>query len=322
MSFASPLLLSSLLLLPLGIGAYIWAQRRRVRYAARFTNLDLLANVVEASPGWRRHLPPALAIAALAAIGLALARPQVTMAVAREEAGVVLAMDTSGSMTAADVEPTRIDAARSAAASFLDGLPEHFRVGLVSFAESADVLVSPTDDREVVYDAVDSLEANGGTALGDAILRSVELAPEPAASAGEQSDEPLFSVLLLSDGANSTGIEPERALELAADAGVAVHTVALGTDAGSVEVTDDFGTTRTVQVPPDRDTLRRIAEQTGGRYFEALTDADLEAVYEEIGSQVAFEDEKREITAAFAGAAGALLLAGAGLSLLWFGRLP
>jgi Ca-activated chloride channel homolog len=232
-------------------------------------------------------------------------------------------MDVSGSMLATDVEPTRLDAAKAAAGTFLDELPERFRVGLVSFSSSATVLASPTEDTDAVRAAVGSLRAEGGTALGEAILRAVELAPEPAGEgAASDGEQPLFSVLLLSDGANSTGIEPLDAVEQAREAGVAVYAVALGTDEGTVQVADDFGATRTVEVPPDRDTLRQVAEQTGGRYFEALTDAELQAVYEQIGSQVALEEEEREVTAAFAGAGAVLLLVGAAFSALWFGRIP
>ena len=321
MSFATPALLWALLLIPLILGAYLLAQRRRIKYAARFTNLDLLTNVVDASPGRRRHLPPALAIAALAALLLAMARPQTVVAVPREEASVVLAMDSSISMTATDVAPTRLDAAKSSASDFLDGLPDRFRVGLVSFASSASVLQEPTDDRDAVRSSLDSLQSDLGTALGDAILRSVELAPKESANS-TTGDEPTFSVLLLSDGANSTGSDPLDAIEVAKEAGVAIYTIALGTDSGTVELTDDSGNSQTFAVPPDPDTLRQVAEETGGRFFEAPTEADLQAVYDELGSQVAFEKKERELTAAFAGGGAALLLLGGTLSVLWFGRIP
>jgi Ca-activated chloride channel homolog len=319
MSFAAPGFLWSLLLVPVAVALYLVMQRRRVRYAARFTNLDLLSNVVDASPGKRRHFPALFAIAAVAALLLALARPQMTIAVPQDEASVVLALDTSGSMMATDVDPSRLEAAQSAATTFLDGLPRRIRVGVVSFESGANVLVTPTGDRDSVRSAIDGLEAEGGTALGEAILRSVELAPERARTA---DGEPLFSVLLLSDGENSIGIDPEAATDVARDAGVAIYTVALGTDQGVVEVPDDFGTLHRVEVPPDRRTLQQIAERTGGRYFEAFSDAELTDIYEEIGSQVAYHEDEREVTAAFAGVGAVLLLLGSGLSLLWFGRIP
>jgi Ca-activated chloride channel homolog len=322
MSFATPVLLWGLLIVPVGLLVYWFVQRRRNKYAARFTNLDLLANVVDASPGRRRHIPALLALASLAALVVAMARPQAVVAVPRDDATVVLTMDSSASMTATDVEPTRLDAAKSAATSFLDKLPERFRVGLVSFSSSVQVLEEPTDDRDAVRSSLDSIEGDVGTALGDAIVTSVELAPDPEEAEKLSGGKPLFAVLLLSDGANSTGSEPLNILDEAKATGVPVYTIALGTDEGTVDITNDVGETQTYDVPPDRETLRRVAQETGGRYFEAPTEADLQAVYEEIGSQVSWEDEERELTAAFAGAGAVFLLLGAGLSALWFGRIP
>jgi Ca-activated chloride channel family protein len=324
MTFAWPLALLGLALVPLALVGYLLVQRRRMRYAARFTNLDLLANVVAESPGRRRHLPPALALLALTALVVGLARPEVTMAVPREEATVVLAMDSSGSMTATDVDPDRMTAAREAASEFVDDLPEDFRVGVVAFSDQADVVAPPTRERSEVFDALGSLRARNGTALGDAIARSVELGrgsiDEDAAS--EDEDAPLV-VLVLSDGANTTGdYDPLEAAALAADAGVPVYTVALGTETGVFQGPDGFGGTRTIRVPPDPETLAAVAETTGGRFFEAPDGDELQAVYDEIGSQVGTTDEQREMSHLFAGAGGLLLLAGAALSALWFNRIP
>jgi Ca-activated chloride channel homolog len=320
MSFASPFILWGLLLIPVVLAGYWLVQRRRIKYAARFTNLNLLANVVDASPGRRRHVPAVLAIAALAALVVAMARPQAVVAVPREEATVVLTMDGSASMTATDVAPTRLDAAKSAASTFLDGLPERFRVGLVSFSNATRVLEEPTDDREAVRTSLEAIQGEVGTAIGDAIRDSISLAPRD--ENGERSGETLFAVLLLSDGKNSAGVEPRFVLDEAKEAGVPIYTIALGTDAGTVEIPNAYGELQTYPVPPDPETLRQIAEETGGRFFEAPTEADLEAVYEEIGSQVSYEDEERELTAAFAAAGAVFLLIGASLSALWFGRIP
>jgi Ca-activated chloride channel family protein len=321
MSFATPLVLCGLLLVPVALIAYWLVQRRRIKYAARFTNLDLLANVVDASPGRRRHIPAAFALAALAALIVAMARPQAVVAVPRDDATVLLTMDSSASMTATDVPPTRLDAAKSASSSFLDQLPERFRVGLVSFSSTVSVLEEPTYDRGTVRASLDAIEGDVGTALGDAIVESVALAPDPDEQGGS-GGRPLFAILLLSDGASTTGREPTDVVDQAREAGVPIYTIAFGTPNGTVEVTNDFGVTQTLRVPPDPDTLRQIAEETGGRFFEAPTEADLEAVYREIGSQVSYEDEERELTAAFAAAGAAFLLVGAGLSALWFGRIP
>jgi Ca-activated chloride channel homolog len=321
-SFASPFLLWGLLLIPVALLAYVFLQRRRIKYAARFTNLDLLANVVDASPGRRRHVPATFAVLALAALVVAMARPQAVVAVPRDDATVLLTIDTSASMTATDVPPTRLEAAKSASSSFLDLLPDRFRVGLVSFSSIVSVLEEPSDDREGVRSALDRLEGDVGTALGDAIVESVALAPDPEEQEDLSGGKPLFAILLLSDGANSVGREPLDVIDEAKEVGVPIHTIAFGTPQGTVEITNDFGVTETFRVPPDPTTLRQVAEETGGRFFEAPTEADLEAVYEEIGSQVSYEDEERELTAAFAAAGAVFLLLGAGLSALWFGRIP
>lgn len=322
MSFATPALLWGLLLIPVVLVAYLVIQRRRSKYAARFTNLDLLTNVVDASPGRRRHLPPALAIIALAALLLAMARPQKVVAVPREDATVVLTMDSSASMKATDVAPSRLDAAKSAASTFLDQLPDRFRVGLVSFSSAVRVLEEPTDDRDEVRSSLESIQGDIGTALGDAIEASVALSSNPGATEDTVGNKPLFAVLLLSDGANTTGSEPLAVVDEAKKAGVPIYTIALGTPSGTVDVTDDYGQTQTVNVPPDPTTLKQIAEETGGRFFEAPTETDLEAIYKEIGSQVSWEDDERELTAAFAGAGAVFLLLSGALSALWFGRIP
>ena len=324
MTFAAPIFLLALALVPLALLGYVLLQRRRPRYALRFTNLDLLASVAAETPGRRRHLPPALFLLALAALAVALARPQLTVDVAREQASVVLAIDTSGSMDATDVDPTRLHAAREAAATFLDEVPDDLSVGLVAFSTRPAVLAVPTPDHEEIRGALEDLHAEGGTAIGDAIVQAVELAPE---SEGEESrdadDGPPLVVLLLSDGAPSRNtLDPEEAARTAADAGVPVYTVALGTDEGEVEQRDGFGNTVTIPVPPDRDTLREIAETTGGEFFDAPSEEAVRSVYERLGSQLGFEQEQREVTSAFAGAGLVLVLLAGALSALWFNRLP
>jgi Ca-activated chloride channel family protein len=317
-------MLFSLVLIPLLLVAYLLVQRRRVKYAMRFTNLDLLANVVDRSPGWRRHLPPAFALAALAALLVGLARPETTIAVPRDEASVVLAIDVSGSMMATDVPPTRLDAAKDAASGFVEGLPERFGVGLVSFSTGATALAEPTDERSEILEQIEGLDAHTGTAIGDAIAAAIDLAPrddDGSIPTGEDG-KPLVSILLLSDGASTQGISTDDAIGLAQDAGIAVNTIALGTDSGTVTLPNELGELQTLSVAPDRETLQEIAEETGGTYFDAPTEDDLNAVYEAVGSQVAWEEEKQEVTVAFAGAGAVLLLLASGLSALWFGRLP
>jgi Ca-activated chloride channel homolog len=324
MSFAWPAALLSLALIPILVVAYMLIQRRRVKYAMRFTNLDLLANVVDRSPGWRRHLPPLFALAALASLLVALARPETTIALPRDEASVVLAIDVSGSMMATDVPPTRLDAAKQAASTFVEALPDRFGVGLVSFSTGATSLAKPTDDRAQILELIDGLQAHTGTAIGDAIASAIDLAPKGSDGkvATGKDGKPLVSILLLSDGASTQGISVDDAIGLAKSAGIAVNTIALGTDAGTVTVPNELGELQTVSVAPDRATLERIADETGGRYFDAPTAGDLQSVYDTVGSQVAWDSKTREVTVAFAGAGAVLLLLASGFSALWFGRLP
>ena len=343
MSVQWPTMLWALLLVPLALFGYYLAQRRRVRYAVRFTNLDLLANVVSRSPGWRRHLPALFYLLALSTLLVSLARPQSVVLVPKEQATVVLVMDVSGSMNATDVEPTRLLAAQQAASSFLDNMPAKFKVGLVSFSASAQTLTRPTTDRSSVRDAIGSLRAEGGTAMGDAIERGLEAkrppAPPPAdrprdkapattsppttAAPESSGKEPPVVMLLLSDGANTVGkTQPLEAAEHAKQMNVPVFTIALGTEEGVVEVPDESGQPRRIPVPPDKATLRRVAEVTGGKFFTAPSNRDLKAVYRDLGSRIGFVKERQEVTVVFAAAALLFVVAGGALSLLWFNRFP
>lgn len=335
MSFEWPVLLWGLLLVPLLLVFYVIVQRHRMRYAVRFTNLNLLANLVPRFPGWKRHLPPALFLLALSALILGFARPQATVEVPREEATVVMAMDTSGSMEATDVSPDRLSAAREAAESFLGRMPEELRVGLVSFSSQAQALSLPTDEHAQVSEALDSLRAGGGTAMGDGLARATEIGrnseeeepdqetTQPAAQ-GEEQDEAAseavpLAVILLSDGSNTTGnSDPLQVADEARELGIPVFTVALGTPDGIVQAP----TGEQVRVPPDEETLRQIADTTGGSFFASASEADLVRVYEDLGSQIGFVEEEQEVTVAFVGATLALLLAGGTLSMVWFQRLP
>jgi Ca-activated chloride channel family protein len=240
-------------------------------------------------------------------------------------------------MRAADVDPTRLAAAQKSAGSFIDRLPVKFKVALVTFADDAQVLAQPSTDRPSVQSALDSLTADGATAMGDAIVDALELArppdsdrlvvpgrpsPAPSPTPNPDSERP-SAVLLLSDGFNTAGsIEPMEAAEQAAELSIPVFTIALGTPDGVVELEDQFGNPRLVRVPPDYETLESIAETTGAEYFEAPTESDLDRVYSELGSRIGFVEEDEEITYAFAAAAAALAIAAGGLALIWNGRLP
>ncbi len=345
MSLEWPGFLWALALIPAALLAYLFGQRRRTRYAVRFTNLDLLANVVSRTPGWRRHVPPALYLLALTGLLLSLARPQAVTLVPKEQATVMLVMDTSGSMNATDVAPSRLIAAEQAAALFVSELPAKFRVGVVAFSGTAQTLARPTTDRATVEDALASLHAEGPTAMGDAIERALEARqPTPPATAPpttaatngtappaptptttpDLSKQPPTVILLLSDGSNTQGrTQPLDAARHARQLNVPVFTISLGTDTGMVDVPDEStGQLRRIPVPPDKFTLRRVAEATGGRFFTAPSSKDLKGIYHDLGSKIGFVREKQEVTVVFAAASLLFLVAGAGLALIWFSRFP
>lgn len=354
MNFLAPQMLLGLLLVPIAIGFYLWAQRRRSKYAVRFTNLALLANLAPRRPSWRRHLPPVLYLAAIAALLVGLARPTMVVAVPREDATVILAMDVSGSMRATDVSPTRLDAAKASALSFINQLPDNVRVGIVSFASEPVTLVSPTADRAQLKAAIDGLTARDGTAMGDALMQVLDIAdkiqkdgaetpdastapsasPAPDASAapgssaapkssGAPKDQPLVASILLSDGANSVGkADPIEAARRAKTLGVPIYTIALGTPTGTVDVQDERGQMVTLDVPPDTATLDQIASITGATAFDAPTANDLASVYDNLQSRIGYTEERQEVTFALVGAGLLLVVLGAGMSAIWFGRLP
>lgn len=336
--FGAPEWLWGLALIPLALLLYLIAQRRRGRYAVRFTNLDLLAGLIERKPGPRRHLPPLLYLGALALLVLALARPEAPVTVAREEATVVLVMDVSGSMDAEDVAPTRLAAAKAAANAFLDQVPEQFRIGIVTFSNVAQVILPPTTDRDLARGTIAGLRANGGTAMGDAIVQALDVvavpggdspvATQPAADASlatdqdEQFDQAPAVAVLLSDGMSTMGAaDPIEAAAEAGQRGVPVFTVSLGTQEGEI-INSNQGNQERLPVPPDEETLARVAEVSGGEAFLAPTEEDLRTIYEGLGSRLGQVEEQREVTAMFSGGALAFLVLGGGLAVAWFNRFP
>jgi Ca-activated chloride channel family protein len=305
MSFQSPWLLLGLLVLPLLGAAYAVTERRRRRAAEAFASPGVSASVVPRRPGWRRHVPLALAGLATAALIGALARPQVSVAVPSEQASIVLAMDHSGSMMATDVAPSRLVAAREAGEAFLGKVPARVRVGGVVFNDVATAVSSPVTDREAVKQAINAaMTPSGGTATGDALATSLEMIKATKAPG---------AIVLLSDGKATHGRDPLPVADEAKRLGVPIYTVALGTAGGTLPNGD--------AVPPDTATLSEIASRSGGQAFTADQAEELSAVYEKLGSEVAEKLQKREVTSAFAGGAALLLLLGGGLSLRWFRRL-
>jgi Ca-activated chloride channel family protein len=335
-TFLWPALLLTLLLVPLVLLGFLLVQRRRSRYAVRFTNLEVLSSVVTRKSAWRRYVPVALFLLALAVASVALARPRVPTSVPREDASVVLTLDTSGSMLAQDVKPTRLGAAQEAVRRFLGKVPDKFRVGMVAFSSEAQVVAPLTTERDVAENSLDLLFPGAGTAIGDALQRSVQLArgatqpdapddsktPPAATTPADKSKRPITAIILLSDGFQTRGVlQPLEGAQLAKAARIPVYTVALGTPEGVVS----FGQgpyARQIPVPPDPDTLREIARTTGGEFFAVSSGARLNQVYERLGSKLGRTKKQREVTYAFLGVSAVLLLGAGALSALWSQRLP
>ena len=314
MTFQWPYLLFSLGLVPILLALYLLAQRRRRAYALRFTNLPLLDEVVGRRPGVRRHIPPLLFLLGLAALLVSLARPTATIAVPRDHATVMLVLDVSGSMAASDLQPNRMAAAKAAAHSFVEALPDGFQVGVVSFNQSASVTVPPTHDHALVARAIDALAATGGTAIGDGLnLTLDQLAQRPANGEGQRAPA---LVVLLSDGQSTHGALPAAAAARAKGEGVRVHTVGIGRR----DAAPQLG--RGQRVDLDETTLRDIAGETGGEYFYAAEAGELEQVYTDLGSQVRWVEERTEVTALASALGAVLLLIGGVLSLHWFRQFP
>jgi Ca-activated chloride channel family protein len=330
MSFDQPLLLLTLLVLPVAVVLFLLVERRRSRYNVRFTNMEVLASVARASSR-RRYLAPLLFLVALAALGAALARPHVKTLVPDERATVILVIDASRSMQSDDVRPTRLLAAETAAGTFLDRVPKRLRVGLIVFAGDVQVAAPPTTDHELVRQSLGSIGSFtgfGGTAIGDAIVRAVEVGRQAvssravasvAAPAPQADTRGLVSILFLSDGRQNRGlIQPLDGAERAKAAGIPVHTVALGTADGGSSGGFGFGGARA----PDPETLRAIARITGGQFFEARSAKSLQAAYAKLGSRLGRSPGRTEVTYAFVLGAAALLVAAGLLAARWAPRLP
>lgn len=298
---------------------YLVLQLRRSRYAVRFTNLPLLEKVAPTRPGWRRHLPAGLFVIMMALLVVGFARPAAAVEVPRERATVIIAVDVSPSMGAQDVSPDRLAAARAAARDFAGLLPAEFNVGLVAFAGTAQVMVAPVTDRDALLAGIDGLTVGvtgqPGTAIGEAIAASLQ-AVRTVDSRGAE-DPPPARAVVLSDGANTTGREPEVAADEAASANVPVDTISVGTEDGVIEQDG-----QRQQVPVNGDTLRAVADGTGGSFHEAATANELRDVYADIGSSVGFRTEQQDVSHRFIGLGLLFGLATAGTSLLWFSRLP
>lgn len=318
MSFEAPLVLLALFGLPLLFVWYRQRQRERRVAAAAFATPALQPSVAPVRPGWRRHAPMLAFALAVAVLVIAAARPQRTVAVDVERATVVLASDVSGSMTATDVSPTRLVAAKRAARRFVDGVPAKVNVGVLEFNHVPTILQSPTRDRIAIKGAIDSMAPSGGTATGDAINAALA-SLRRSTPAG--TSRPPAAIVLLSDGVSTRGSDPVAAAREARKLKIPIYTVALGTPQGTIRVRRRDGTIQTKGVPPDEQSLAEIARASGGKTFTAQSAGGLSEVYAKLGSQLGKKKEKQQVTSAFAGGGLVLMLAGAAMSLGWFGRL-
>jgi Ca-activated chloride channel homolog len=306
------------------VAGYLWALRRRRRDTLRFSNMDVLDRVASARQGWWKHLPPALLGVALILLTVALTGPTAEQRIPRNRATVMLTIDVSLSMKATDVAPTRFDAAKSAAKSFIQNLPMRFNVGVISFAGSANVIAAPSADREAAIASIDQLQLDKRTAIGEAVFTSLQaIRSFDAANGGAgggaaaRQDPPPAHIVLLSDGDNTTGRSVPEAVQAAASAKVPVSTIAFGTPYGTVEIDGEV-----TPVDVNKEALRGLAEQTKGKAYEAADGSELSEVYRNIGSSLGYRTEHREVAARFSGIALLFALAAGGASLAWFARLP
>ena len=320
MTFEFPIALVALVAIPVLVALYVVAERRRRAAGARFGTLGLLSNLVQHVPSWRRHLPIAILLVALAAMIVGVARPHATVSVPRKDATVILALDVSRSMSANDVRPTRMQAAKSAAVRFLSEVPKTFRVGIVAIGSNATVVLPPTTDRTLARTALTTLRRSEGTVLGDAVALSVNLGRKQRTSSGETIPS---AVLVISDGADQgSRTRPQVAAARAKAAHIPVYTTLVGTANGIVQRTLTGGFREQIRVPASPTTLKAIAQGSGGEFFQAPTADRLRDVYKQLGTRLGHHKTSREVSDAFAGGAAVLLLLGGTLSALWFRRVP
>ncbi len=312
--FAQPVWLLSAVPVLLLAGVYVWRTLHRRAYAMKFTNVALLKSIAPRGIGWRRHFPAVAFVLALLVLSAALARPSVDTKQPLERATVMLAIDVSLSMESTDVAPSRIKAAQAAARDFVTTLPAGYNLGLVAFAKTADVLVSPTKDHKAISHAIGGLQLREATATGEAVftcLSAIRSVPADAASG-----PPPARIMLLSDGYRTAGRPIEQAAQAAAAARVPVSTIAFGTDNGTVNIEG-----LTQRVPVDRPALHELAQLTHGHFYQAASLTDLKQVYQDMGSSIGFKTVPREVTYWYVGVALLFAFAAAGMSLLWTSRM-
>jgi Ca-activated chloride channel homolog len=336
MSFIWPSMLVLLLLVPVFVVVYIRMQRQRQRLAASYGSLGLLPGATRRLPGRQRHVAPALFLLSLATLIFALARPQTVVSLPRVEGTVILAFDVSGSMAADDFKPTRMEAAKTAARDFVERQPNTVQIGVVAFSDGGFAGQVPTNERQAILAAINRLSPQRGTSLGSGILASLN-----AIASGKGQGPSLYSnltpttpqltptpvpkgtytsavIVLLTDGENNAPPNPLEVAQVAVDRGVRIYTVGIGSATGTNLHVNGF----TVHTQLNEPLLQQISQLTGGIYYNAETEQDLRAVYDNLSPQLVLKPEKTEVTAIFAGLGILVLLIGGTISLLWFGRLP
>jgi Ca-activated chloride channel homolog len=341
MTFLWPELLWGLILVPLVVLLYVWLLRRRKKTALRYANLALVKEAMGKSVAWRRHLPPALMLLAVAALLVAAGRPMAVISLPSQQETIILAIDVSGSMRATDVLPDRITAAKEAAKTFVTDLPRNVRIGVVQFAGTAAVVQAPTLSRDDVTAAIDRFQLQRGTATGSGIMLSLAtIFPDAGIDLSQitgqrnmppaPSDKPRpeftpvppgsyssAAIIMLTDGQRTTGPDPLEAAKMAADRGVRVYTVGVGTKDGETIGFEGWS----MRVRLDEDTLKAVSNLTRAEYFYAGTAADLKKVYQGLSTRLIVEKKETEVSGLFAAAGALLVMLAAGLSVWWFGRV-
>ncbi len=335
MSFIWPLMLFSLLFVPLLVVLYVILQRRRKRMAERFSKIGFASGAASPRAGVRRHVPPAFFLASLAILLVALARPQTLVSLPKEQGTVILAFDVSGSMAATDIQPTRMEAAKAAARDFVSRLPITVNVGVVAFSDNGFAVQSPTNDPDLILEAINRLTPQRGTSVGSGIMASLNaisvdngqtaglysnLSPTPTASPTPVPKGTYTNavIVMLTDGENNESPNVMTAAQAAADRGVRIYTVGVGSPAGTNLHINGF----TVFTQLDEATLQQISQLTGGTYYNAQSAQDLVTIYQNLDTQLVIKPEKTEVTSLFAGASILVFLMGGVFSLLWFSRFP
>jgi Ca-activated chloride channel family protein len=346
MKFLWPEALWLLCVVPLLVAAYFLVLRRKKKLALRYASLNMVRDAISAGSRFRRHVPPLLFLVALTGMIVSIARPTAIVSLPTQHEIVILAMDVSGSMRAADVQPNRITASQVAAKAFVNEQPRSTRIGVVSFAGTAAVVQPPTQNRDDILAAIDRFQLQRGTAIGSGIIVSLATifpdagidisaliygpsAPRPVPmDLGRKAEKKEFTpvppgsyasaaIILLTDGQRTTGPDTLEAAKMAADRGVRVFTVGIGTPSGEIIGFEGWS----MRVRLDEDTLKQVANITRGEYFYAGNATDLRKVYETLNSKLVMEKKETEVTALFAAAAAAIALVSALLSLLWFNRI-